>query len=90
MAIDYRKEWDELHKDASPELKLLMDAQIKRTVGKRESLMKEYLISGMKTDITGGDKLCHYVGVGFRKNIYGNIAVSKKDFDVWCRKKGGK
>lgn len=90
MAIDYKKEWEKLHKDASPELRFLMDAQVKRTIGKRESLMKEFLRNSMKTDITGGDKLCHYVDIRFSKNIFGNIAVSKAAFDAWCKKKGGK
>ena len=104
MAIDYKKEWEKLMsthgqcyiqvKTGSPKsttmLGSLMVAQIKRTIGKRESLMKEYLANGMKTDITGGDALCHYVGIGFHKKVYGNIAVSKADFDAWCKKKGGR
>ena len=90
MAIDYKKEWEELYEDASPELKFLMDTQIERTIGKRESLMKQYLINGMKTDVTGGDKFVHYVDVSFYKNVFCNIAISKASFKVWCKKKGDK
>ena len=102
MAIDYKKEWEELgdsygafgvnipHEALSVKLRALMNNQIKRTIGKRESLMKEYLKAGMRTDITGADKHCHYVDIRFHKHVYGNIAVSKAGFDAWCKKKGGK
>jgi len=104
MAIDYKKEWEKLHSShgkclldkrkilhgPNPLLSTVMDTQIRQTIGKREGLMKEYLKSGIKTDITGGDKYCHDVDVRFHDNVFGNISVSKVDFDAWCKKKGGK
>jgi hypothetical protein len=103
MAIDYGKEWKKLHNThgkclldkrkilhgPNPLLSTIMDDQIKQTISKREGLMKEYLKSVMKTDISGGSKQCYYIGVGFDKQVYGNIAVSKAAFDAWCKKKKG-
>ena len=102
MAIDYKKEWEKLRANhgtagmvSNPDktilsLGKLMDKQISVTISKREKLMKQYLISGMETDITGASQYCHSVNVGFHKNIYGNVSISKEDFNAWCKKKGGK
>lgn len=100
MAIDYKKEWEKLMKEhgekgiqefsVAIKLGTLMRNQIHKTINKRESLMREYLEAGMGTDITGGDKVCHYVHIVFRKHIFGTVAVSKDDFAKWCKKKGGK
>ena len=90
MAIDYKKEWEELYKDALSGLRLLMDNQIKRTISKRESLMKEYLKGGMKTDITGGDLVCYHVQISFYDKIFTRVFITKRNFDAWCKKKGGK
>jgi hypothetical protein len=100
MAIDYKKEWEKLHSmhgkeniriDGVPfHLFEVMDKQIDETIHKREKLMREYLKAGMGTDITGGDKVCHYVHIVFRKHVFGTVAVSKADFAKWCEKKGGK
>ena len=100
MAIDYGKEWKKLMKEhgkkgiqefsVAIKLGTLMRNQIHNTIDKREKLMREYLKVGMGTDITSGDKVCHYVHVVFRKHIFGTVAVSKKDFAAWCEKKGGR
>lgn len=100
MVIDYRKEWEKLHNTHGKmniriqgnlhKLYEVMNKQISETITGRERLMKEYLKAGMVTDITGGDKLCHYVHVVFHENIFGTVAISKKDFAKWCEKKGGK
>lgn len=100
MAINYQVEWDKLMKkhgnnsviiDAQLTSKLgaMMSAQIKKTIGKRESLMKEYIKSRMETDINGGNKLCYIVSVAFCGNVFGNVRISKKDFGAWCKKKKG-
>jgi len=102
MAIDYKKEWEKLKKTygcnaivysgakGMPTLGDLMEAQIKKTIGKRESLMKEYLKSSLRTNIAGGDKACHYVDVRFHEHVFGIINIPKADFAAWCKKKGGK
>ena len=100
MAIDYGTEWKKFRgkhglcrinvRGKQVHVKQVMDNQVEETINKRESLMKEYLISGMETDITGGDKVCHWVCVSFRRNVYTTIKLIKQDFDAWCKKKGGK
>ncbi len=97
MAIDYKKEWDKLRcehgkillqDEQRRTLGLTMEMQIENTINKREKLMKHYLISGMKTDITGENIVCHHVQVNFYNNIF-KIFVSKRNFDAWCKKKRG-
>ena len=100
MAIDYKKEWEKLHnKYGKSNIRIagnlhrlceIMNKQINETISKRESLMKEYLKSGMKTDIVGGGKLHHTVSVDFFGYTFGNVYISKANFAKWCKKKGGK
>lgn len=102
MATDYKKEWEKLQRvhgakgvtipgeGLTIRLGALMKTQIQDTINNREKLIKEYLISGMETDITGASQYCHSVNVGFHKNIYGNVSISKEDFDAWYKKKGDK
>ena len=90
MAIDYKKEWEELHKDASPELRFLMNTQIERTIGKRESLMKEYIKKDITTDIAQGYRTSYDVKVFYDDRWFGTVNISKSNFDAWCKKKGDK
>ena len=100
MAIDYKKEWEKLQRttghctvvkdNVGTTLGFIMAEQVRSIINKREGLMREYLISGMKTDITGGDKVCHHVDIIFHRDTYTNVKMVKKDFDAWCKKKGGK
>ena len=100
MAIDYKKQWYRFMDlqghimtydgNVKERLRDKMCAHINRTIEKREKLMKEYLISGMKTHITGGDKVCQNERIDFRGDTYTNIKMVKADFDAWCKKKGGK
>lgn len=95
MAIDYKEEWKKFRvyygrrqvetRGVDESIGELMDGWIKATIESREKLMKEYLKHIMKTDITGGDKYCHYVGINFGKHVYGNIGVSKEDFHKWLK-----
>lgn len=100
MAIDYKKEWEKLQgstghctvvkNNTGTTLGFIMAEQIRKTINVREELMREYLLSRMKTDITGGDKVCYHVCVSFHESVYTHIKLIKADFDAWCKKKGGK
>ena len=71
-------------------VKQLMDNQIWKTIGKRESLMKEFIKENIKTDIAGGDKGFHLVDVTYKEAFRDRIRVRKQDFVKWCEKKGDK
>ena len=97
MAIDYKNEWEVFRGTyglnrievgrKKVHVKQLMDNQIQKTIGKREALMKEYIKTGLKTDITGGGRIGHIVNVTTRGITFGNIVISKKDFAKWCERK---
>ncbi len=104
VAIDYKKEWKVLKHiygkykiqdqrgipSIQSTLDEVMDFQIQHTIQTREKLMEKFIMSGMKTDIDGGTQNSYNVNVIFRGRLYGQMAVPKKDFDAWCKKKGGK
>ena len=107
MAIDYKKEWEELHTayennivvgaDAHKTVSLgeLMERQIKRTINKREKLMKEYVKESITTEIDGGERHFHNVNIIDKRHettkwLIGTIHVHKADFNAWCKKRGGK
>ena len=104
MAIDYKKEWRTLKQTYgrylipgadrphhATTLDEVMNFQIQHTIMARERLMEEFIKENLTTEIDGGNKNSHNVNIIFRGGkMYGKISVSKKDFDVWCKKKGGK
>lgn len=105
MAIDYKKEWKKLEnayggagviiKGEAITIKLgaLMSTQIEKTIDDREKLMEEYMKENMTTDIDGADKHYHHVKITNARKARGPIGtmyVHKKDFDAWCKEKGGK
>ena len=99
MAIDYKKEWEKLQrecghltiiKNGCVTLGYVMDNQIKKTISKREGLMKEFIKENIKTDIAGGGKGFHLVDVIYKEAFRDRIRIRKQDFATWCEKKGGK
>ena len=102
MAIDYKKEWEELQRvhgakgvtipgeGLTIRLAALMKTQIQDTINDREKLMKQYIKERMATDITGANENYHFVRIDTRWGTFGTVAISKKDFDAWCKSKGGK
>ena len=104
MAIDYKEEWEKLEKaygDAGVIIKgeaitiklgSLMHTQVKRTINKREHLMKEFIRARVTTDISGSKEEYHEVQIYINGLPRGRYLVSKLEFAAWCKKKekGGK
>ena len=99
MAIDYKKEWGKLRESNGTQMLLdgkgqmlciVMDNQISRTIGKRESLMREYVKQGLKTDIASGSKMYYYVCISINEHAIdssGTFCIPKKDLTLGVRKK---
>ena len=102
MAIDYKKEWEELlskhgswgvnvpHEAVSVTLHSIMDAQIDDTINDREKLMEKYIKAQIRTDIIGADRGYHKVKIEVFGESRGCVDISKSAFKAWCKKKGGK
>jgi len=107
MAIDYKKEWEKVsnkygccgvnipHEAVSVSLRSIMENQIRKTINKREHLMKEYMKERITTEIDGADKNLHFVNVirlhkNGNKSLLSRQSVGKKDFEYWCKKKEGR
>lgn len=104
MAIDYKKEWEELYHiygkhsvqdqrgifSIATALDEVMNFQIRHTIQTREKLMEEYLKENIRTNIDGGDKDTHRVEVMYHGQRLYSIRIPKKDFSKWCEKKGDK
>jgi len=98
MAIDYKEEWEKLQREHGSDAILpgtgyatnlgnIMVAQIKRTINRREHLMKEYVKENITTEIDGGEKDFYLVNIVFKGAFRDKISVHKRAFDNWCKNK---
>lgn len=95
MAIDYKKEWEKLHKECGHltiikngcvTLEYVMDNMIRDTINGREKLMEEYIKEMIRTSIEGGTKHFHLVKVNAHDLLLmDKLHVSKADFAAWLK-----